>query len=229
MIDNSTLNSEHNWEDLSMYSTEKSTNIHFSITISKSREVRFSQMFHRRFANKNHEFRCVNLFGRSWRTREVDWITPTYIPWVKVADLTYVQYVRDTILSHSPTAWLHTPDWTQSQELPENVKDVDRRIINRLTYMNLRSEVLSYHRHTHTHTGCLQNTFLFLFWVLTSDCKSVLCEIWNPWLYEGFPWQLTGFIYMHSHDTPWLDFDMAEAQVTSCRSTVNSKEFYSSS
>ena len=62
-----------------MYVIKKSTNIHFPITIAKSREVRFSQMFHRRFANKTYEFRCVNLFGRSWRTREVDGVTPTYL------------------------------------------------------------------------------------------------------------------------------------------------------
>ena len=122
-------------------------------------------------------------------------------------------YVRYTILSHLPTAWLHTPDWTQSQELPENVKYVDRRIINRLiTYMNLRSEVLSYHRHTH---GMFAEHFSFLFfsgsWQVIARLYYI-CAMGNPWLYEGFSWQLTGFICKHSRDAPWLDFDMAEAQ-----------------
>ena len=26
-----------------------------------------------------HEFRCVNLIGRSWRTWKLNWITPTYL------------------------------------------------------------------------------------------------------------------------------------------------------
>lgn len=101
--------------------------------------------------------------------------------------------MRDIILSHLPTAWLYTPDWTQSQESPENVKYVDRRILNSLTYMNLRSEALSYHSHTH---GMFAEHFCSsLFWVLTSDCKTVLCEIWYPWIYGGFSWQyFTGFI-----------------------------------
>jgi hypothetical protein len=58
----STLDNEHNQEDLYLYSVKKSTNIALPITITESGEDRFSirflRMFHRRFANTPRALLC---------------------------------------------------------------------------------------------------------------------------------------------------------------------------
>ena len=52
------------------------------ITITESREVRFSVLFLRMFLHRfasNREFCCGNLISRSWRTQRTNQITPTYL------------------------------------------------------------------------------------------------------------------------------------------------------
>ena len=72
----STLNSEHNWENLCIFQWRHT----LLITITKLRDVQLSIQFLLMLiidVLMQHKFHCVNQIGRSWRTWKTNWITPT--------------------------------------------------------------------------------------------------------------------------------------------------------
>ena len=81
---NSTLSSEHDWEDLCIQLRNQRTCTSDNYKWTRGGSI-FNPVFGRCFSadlQMQHEFRCVNLIGRSWRTWKTNQITPTYLTWI---------------------------------------------------------------------------------------------------------------------------------------------------
>jgi hypothetical protein len=83
-----TLNSEHDWEDLYIQLRNQQTCTSDNHKWIRGRSI-FNPVFGRCFSTDlqmQHEFRCVNLIGRSWRTKNEP--NNTHIPYMECITLT---------------------------------------------------------------------------------------------------------------------------------------------